>query len=377
MLTELHLSNFKCFDNLDLRLGPLTVLSGINGGGKSSVIQSLVLLEQTLEEREWSRGLLLNGPDLALGAAADILNQTCGRRKLALGAATSSRKVVWTFEAEDRRALSLDLIGLNIDGADTDLGTTVRWLMPTTLADRCPVVSHLRRLSWISAERTGPRELLPLLDPQHHRHVGTRGELAAGLLYWRESNEVLESLRCEGEPASLFHQTRAWMRQFFPGCDIRVMPIEDSSAISLRLRSDSRSDFQRPQNVGFGLTQLFPVLVALLAASPGELVIVENPEVHLHPRAQQDIGTLLARVAAAGVQVIVETHSDHVLNGFRLAVKGRKHIDPEAIAVHFFTRSQTGGSSEVLSPAIDADGRLNAWPEGFFDQFDQALAELL
>lgn len=166
------------------------------------------------------------------------------------------------------------------------------------------------------------------------------------------------------------------MRQFFPGCDLQVLPIEGASAISLRLRSNAKSDFQRPQNVGFGLTQLFPVLVELLSASPGDIVIVENPEVHLHPKAQQDIGELLALVASCDVQVIVETHSDHVLNGIRLAVKGRTSVAPDDVAIHFFSRD-SDGASRRLTPKIDADGRLDAWPEGFFDQFDQALAALL
>jgi predicted ATPase len=203
-----------------------------------------------------------------------------------------------------------------------------------------------------------------------------RGELAAGLLHWRESDPVSERLLIEGEPPTLFHQVRARMRQFFPGCDLQILPIDGASAVSLRLRSNAKSDFQRPQNVGFGLTQLFPVLVEVLAASPGDIVIVENPEVHLHPKAQQDIGELLALVASCGVQVIVETHSDHVLNGIRLAVKGRGAVEPSDVEIHFFSRD-VDGASRRLSPKIDADGRLDAWPEGFFDQFDQALAALL
>jgi predicted ATPase len=140
-------------------------------------------------------------------------------------------------------------------------------------------------------------------------------------------------------------------------------------------RSHANSDFQRPQNVGFGLTQIFPIIVALLAAQVGDMLLIENPEVHLHPRAQQDIGTLIARVAASGVQCIVETHSDHVLNGIRLAVK--KGIAwPEDIAIHFFSQDEKGETS-VLSPHVDMSGRLDAWPEGFFDQFDSALSQLL
>jgi predicted ATPase len=92
MLDALHLSSFKCFETLDLPLGKLTVLSGINGGGKSSVIQSLVLLAQTLDEREWSKSLLLNGPSLTLGSASDVINQTTGRRQLGLGASARQQE---------------------------------------------------------------------------------------------------------------------------------------------------------------------------------------------------------------------------------------------------------------------------------------------
>ncbi len=376
MLDVLHLSSFKCFEALDLPLGKLTVLSGINGGGKSSVIQSLVLLSQTLDEREWSRSLLLNGPSLTLGSASDVINQTTGRRQLGLGASAGDRKVAWTFSAQDRRAMALDLHAVEVNGTALDLSGPIRWLLPESEASGCTIVQNLKCISWLSAERTGPRELLPLLDAQHHRQVGMRGELAAGLLHWRESEPVSTALLIEGEPPTLFHQVRARMRQFFPGCDLQILPIEGASAISLRLRSNAKSDFQRPQNVGFGLTQLFPVLVELLSARPGDIVIVENPEVHLHPKAQQDIGELLALVASCDVQVIVETHSDHVLNGIRLAVKGRTSVAPDDVAIHFFSRD-SDGASRRLTPMIDADGRLDAWPEGFFDQFDQALAALL
>jgi len=168
MLRELHLEAFKCFERLDLPLAPLTLLSGVNGGGKSSVIQALVLLAQTISEREWGRTLMLEGPDLALGSAADVLNQKSARRKLVLGAATSGERVEWSFRADDRRALSVDLDAVAIDGKPTDLSAGVRWLLPVSHAEGSKVGALLRRLSWITAERTGPRELLPLRDAQGH-----------------------------------------------------------------------------------------------------------------------------------------------------------------------------------------------------------------
>ena len=376
MLTELHVTSFKCFEELVLQLRPLTLLSGTNGGGKSSVIQSLVLLAHTLSNREWSDNLLLDGPELALGSAADVLNQRAARRQFTLGASTSGQSILWSFEAENRRALSVKLESIKVDGETIDAAAPFRWLLPSVWSSPAPVVEALRRISWITAERKGPRELLPLRDEASHIRVGSRGELAAGLLYWREDAPVREALRIVGPPPTLFHQVRIWMQDFFPGCDLRVSPIDGASAVSLRLKSDAKSEFQRPQNVGFGLTQVFPILVAVLAAKEGDCLLIENPEVHLHPRAQQRIGWLLARAAASGVQIIVETHSDHVLNGMRLATKERR-ICHDDVAVHFFSPSPDEEAVRPRSPSIDADGRLSDWPEGFFDQFDMALSELL
>lgn len=376
MLTELTLKSFKCFKELQLPLAPLTVLSGTNGGGKSSVIQALVLMAESVSTREWSRSLLLDGPVLPLGSAADVLNQQSASRALEIGASTESQCVLWAFKADKRRALSVNLSQLMVDGVSVPVDGPLRWLMPADFDDPKPVVDSLKGMNWISAERTGPRELLPLRDPDSHRRAGARGELAAGMVYWHFDSSILPGLCIAGVPPTLFNQVRARMQQFFPGFDFQVSAVDGASAVSLQMRMDSRSDFQRPQNVGFGLTQLFPIVVSVLTATPTDTLLIENPEVHLHPRAQQLVGLLLADAAASGVQVLVETHSDHVLNGIRLATKKRQ-IGHEEVAVHFFSPNPDSGEIARKSPSIDRDGRLSEWPIGFFDQFDRALSELL
>ena len=134
-----------------------------------------------------------------------------------------------------------------------------------------------------------------------------------------------------------------------------------------------RSPEYRPTNVGFGLSYILPVVAALLAAPKDALVIIENPEAHLHPRGQTRMGELCARAAAAGVQVIVETHSDHVLDGARLMVKDRV-LDRGAAHFHYLHHSE--GSVVRRSPVIDDEGRLSEWPEGFFDQHRMNAAGL-
>lgn len=376
MLRKVQISNFKCFETLDLPLAPLTLLSGVNGGGKSSVIQALVLLSQTMNERELGSGLLLEGPELALGTISDVLNQRASRKRIVFEVESGDERIAWTFKAEDRQSPVSELEKVDIDGQPVVLGGNIRWLLPPDRAVESKIVSTLRNLDWITAERIGPREILPLRDEEGHSHVGRLGEFAAGLLHWRGDDAVQSALCLPDIPPRLSHQVRGQMKSFFPDCDLKISPVEGASAITLRLRTDKRSDFQRPQNVGFGLTQLFPIIVALLASRPNDVLLIENPETHLHPRAQQAIGMLVARTASCGVQVIMETHSDHVLNGIRLAVKNR--IIPNGdVAIHFFSPPKGDGASVPFSPKIDEDGRLDAWPEGFFDQIDIALSELL
>lgn len=104
------------------------------------------------------------------------------------------------------------------------------------------------------------------------------------------------------------------------------------------------------------------------------MILIENPEAHLHPAAQAQIGLFLAQVAATGVQIILETHSDHVLNGVRRAVKAKKLI-PEQVAIYFFRqREQLRKQPQVQGLLIDAEGNLDDWPTDFFDQFDKDSA---
>lgn len=142
------------------------------------------------------------------------------------------------------------------------------------------------------------------------------------------------------------------------------------------VRSGLPSMNYRPTNVGFGLTYSLPVFVAVLSATPGSLIMIENPEAHLHPRGQAAMGRFLALAAANGLQVLIETHSDHVLNGIRIAVKDQI-VNPREVALHFFDRSVTAPCCTVATPIIDGDGRLDQWPDGFFDEWEKGLAKLL
>ena len=160
----------------------------------------------------------------------------------------------------------------------------------------------------------------------------------------------------------------AYSRQ---GYDDKLALGQDVVRILLGLQTSDATDFHRPIHVGFGLTQVPPIVVAALSARRRDLFLVKNLEVHLHPAGQALMGGFLASVAAAGIQVLLETHSDHVLNGVRRAVKAGV-VEPTDVLLHFFRDRELEGE-QVVSPAIDPDGNLDAWPEGFFDQFDKDM----
>lgn len=172
-------------------------------------------------------------------------------------------------------------------------------------------------------------------------------------------------------------QFNAWASELFPGVQGNAQTIEKTNLLRLELRIGDIGDWRRPSNIGYGLTYAFPVIVAGLLAKPDQILIIDSPEAHLHPLGQSQMGRFLAQVAAAGVQVIIETHSDHVLNGIRLAVRD-KNIVPEKVAVHFFNHPGVVSTclSRVVSPLVDSQGNLSEWPNGFCDQSEKDLARL-
>ena len=225
--------------------------------------------------------------------------------------------------------------------------------------------------------------------------LGCKGEYTVDFLHRSADQKVAKRRCCPREflgsklmlldqvapTDSLLDQVSGWLQFLSPGVKPQAKPVDLADAASLRFEYTgagitSASKPRRPINVGFGLTYALPVIVACLSAPEGGFLMLENPEAHLHPRGQSALGLLLAICAADGVQVVVETHSDHLLNGIRIAVK-RGLISPSDTVFHYFERDVETGCCKKFSPSISANGRFNDWPEGFFDEWSNALDELV
>ena len=368
MISSLRLNNFKPFEYQQFETKALTLLSGLNSTGKSSVLQSLLLLRQSYKQGLLPEiGLALNGDLVKIGTAKDALFE--GAKKDWIRFIVRWKDVgwtnfdggVWDFKYDrDSDVLNLDVI----------------------TAEECYETSLFQdNFHYLQAERICPKPYFEMSDFQvrQHRQLGSKGEYTAHFLHLYQDDKIPNHKlnHPSANSLNLGDQVEAWMGEISPGTRIKITPNSGMDLISLQFSYGLSNDY-RSTNIGFGVTYTLPILVAILSASPNTLILLENPEAHLHPRGQAKIGELLALAASCGVQIIVETHSDHVLNGIRLAVHD-KQIKPEDVQLHYFQKKEQDGIavSEVISLNIDKNGRIDSWPDGFFDEWDKSLEALL
>lgn len=369
MIRSLRLINFKPFENQFLEFRPLTLLSGLNSTGKSSVLQSLLLLRQSYEQELLSEiGLALNGNLVCIGNAQDAFCENAKEDYIEFEITWKDDiKGIWRFKYE-------------LEKKDTDV---VDLDFPLTKVDDTIYSSCLfkKNFHYLQAERLGPRLVNDMSDYHVRRlgQIGTRGEYTGHFLYvyGRQPIPISTIEYPQAKSMDLIDQVEGWMKEISPGTRIQINYNPDINLINVQYfyRDGNRS---RPTNVGFGISYTLPIIVAVLSSEPGTLIMVENPEAHLHPQGQAKMGELLALAASCGIQVIIETHSDHVLNGIRLAVH-RGKLDHQDVQLHYFQRLEKENQTvtEVISPRVTRSGRIDKWPDGFFDQMEKDLMEFM
>jgi predicted ATPase len=393
-LRSLTLQGFRsCPDPTRLAFAPLTILAGANNTGKSSFVGALLALVQSAQAGSRDQ-LHLNGHWVDLGPFDELLSPDCETFSFGVEGSVLERElsVAWEFgEASEevrRRAIArvvsmtatLDdepIIDLR-PGKVRGFGTVL--LSPTEFL-RLP---NRRQLCFpyepSDVHAVGPYRMPPTEFSAYR--VGSDGSLVGR--YGQHATEAFWSRRDYPESISpppssragihLSEAMDAWWRYVLADAEVAVR-VEEVARLGYAVRLSTRSIANRSfGQVGFGLSQLWPILVAGLTSGPGDLVIVETPEAHLHPGAQHRISNLFVELARAGRQVVVETHSEHVVAAACLAVK-RGLLKPEDVAITFFT--QPGGITQLQRIDVDPNGRRLDAPEGFFDQSSRELLDLL
>jgi predicted ATPase len=375
MITGIQISNFKCFRELDLPITPFTLLAGLNGMGKSSVFQALLLLRQSFISGDLdARRLLLGGDLVDLGTGSNILFVDASSDEIAISLSVTGPdgdvvSVRFPFQYDRQNDRLRAVVGTRRNSQST----------AEAVVRQCPPLAG--RVTYLCAERHGPRKMLPLSESRVSAFdLGIHGEYVLHFLLIHGSTMLPDNdLRLLASGSTrLSDQLDSRLQEISPGSHLDIEAVRNADGAIAGYAFDRAHDVKSPSfratNVGFGLSYVLPVLVALLSTPPGGLLLIENPEAHMHPRGQTVLGRLAAAAAASGVQVIVETHSDHFMDGVRIAVHdGLLH--PAQCSFHYFARQ--GIEAHVTSPQIDLNGRLSSWPAGFFDQQESNLERLL
>jgi predicted ATPase len=369
MIKFIRIQRYKSLKDAQFPLASLNLFSGLNGMGKSSLIQALLLLRQSFEKNTLpSRGLLLKGDYVSVGTGQDVLAENAEVESIDFTVTWERKKpAFFSFAYESKSDLQ------PIQSTDSQLGESV---FEESLFSK--------QFQYLSADRISPQASYEVSDYyiRDLNSLGNHGEYTAHYIAEYGLNALsIDALKHpDSSSMSLLDNLDKWMAEISPGIRIHAKLQPAMNVVSLNYAfqqgSDITADF-KPQNVGFGLTFVLPVLTSILRSNPGDLVLIENPEAHLHPAGQSVLGKLCSIAACNGVQLFIETHSDHFLNGVRVAVR-QKVISANEVQVFYLERSSNSiHEALVVNPEIDENGRIDLWPTGFFDEGDRLLGKLL
>jgi predicted ATPase len=395
--TEIGVSGFKSFaEETRIQLGSLTILAGTNSSGKSSIMQPLLLMKQTIEADYDPGALLLDGPNVSFTSGEQIMNKTskastsssigvrlvfCNYLDVTVDFSWNPQNGIeilrqtWKYQSnqtpfsiEPEMSSSEIYQMLPNEGFMDDVSVERHrcFLVVTEAPDQYGgQMSHtfsqhlltrfVRNLIHIRGLRGNPERTYKTAAVSGSAFFGRFEDYVANIIdrFQKENPEQLIKIHEALQKLGL--------------TDIVQTQRLNDTQIELRVgrvfgQADP-TDTVNIADVGLGVSQVLPVIVALLVAQPGQLVYIEQPEIHLHPRAQIALSEIFADAANRGVRVVVETHSELFLLGVQSLVAEDK-LDPKEVKLHWFTRNPDG-SSKVTSAELDTTGAFGDWPQDF------------
>lgn len=332
MINNLHIERFMDIVDEALDIKPLTVITGVNSAGKSAVIQSILAV---LKKADAIGGFLLTQYDYSFNSAVCKYD------------AYNDFKIQLTTDEQ--------IVELTVD-AEQEL-----------LSPRETTIGLEKNVFYLSANRKGYDTVELKAD---NYFVGVQGEYLFGALYKQKDTPITLELPDDEVQKSLSGQVDYWLKEII-GMKFKVNTEERNSHIIVSYDTDELKGLM-PNKLGTAVSYLAKVLIMCLSAKRGDVLMIENPEIHLHPKAQAKLGEFLTIIANAGVQLIVETHSEHVVTKIQYQIY-RNKFDTEKLAIYY--KENPRDSFEQI--VIDEHGRYSVdFPEGFFDASLDDLMEI-
>lgn len=332
MLKKLNIQKFKVLENENLDIRQLTVFCGENSSGKSTAIRAMLFFGNgSFDKTSYYRFNAING---LLGDYKYI-------------------------ELEDDSGIIVKAYGAH--SVHTDSPSTLQF-NPTLLC----------------AERIGPRKLYESINNAYD-FIDMQGRLAP-FFYHQKQNDNISELAIDDtvnnllkseltindtENVTLRSQVAYWLNHIL-GTTVKTENIQDNIIVSYQAPHDVEA--YSPLNTGFGTSMVFPILIACLTAKIGDTVIIENPEVHLHPKAQSKLADFFAFIAQKGVQIILETHCEHLI--YKLCYNVNQGIiDHDKVVFQYkeINKPFEAIYTDKKGRFVDEKNELRDFPTGFFD----------
>ncbi len=415
MIKELSIENFKVYNELtQVPLSRINLLTGVNGRGKSTTLQAILIFAQTAYKNRLSNSIKLNGECVSLGNSDDIKNkETVSSKPTEFTFKYDDFEIKYSLEHPDNTSSELNIRSIEVlkntqsfkfiqkesdhyiyqlDSNPVEGNVLLGFTLFDLFLDNYGVRSteypeldsikskfNLNYVHYVSADRIGPKSYYETKTLGHFVSVGSCGEEVVNVLHAMSANHVNREFydlclkyfgrQPDDTSRTIITFVDLWIDKIFPGAGIKVEAVPGEEILKLRIKTDDKSGFYKPTNVGYGFSYFLPILVAGLIAKPGEILIVENPEAHLHPSAQSILSIFLAFVSLCDVQVLIESHSEHILNGLRICVYDG-YLDKDDLNVLYFDNT---GDKCFDKIEISNRGGIDLWPPNFFDQSTRDL----
>jgi len=362
MISEVKISALKSIDQLSLKCSKLNVLTGTNSSGKSTFLQALLLVKQNTEIWQGLNGKLVSLGDFRL----DAKNFNVSTDEIVIEVDTlpaSTVPIKMTFKEDGQSDESLLMQWAKTIKVNEDKGVFSFDNLKTY-----PSLS----IKYLSCNRIGSQDIY-LKNYGQTDDIGINGEYAIFFLQTHKSDPLDSALIYDHSSKTLLAQVNYWLN-YILGTTIypEDIPGTDVVKASYDMGDDRKI---RPRNVGSGTSYLISLLVLCLSSKESDILIIENPEIHLHPRAQSRICEFLYFISQAKRQLFIETHSDHIFNGIRAGI-ATKAMESEDIAVNFFYLNEKN-CTRVSKIEFGKNGRIMNYTDGLFDQFDIDLDRML
>lgn len=355
MLRKIVIESIKSIDEEELTFGNLNLLVGMNSAGKSTVIQTILFAIQCISN---SYSDPLNGSLISWGDFSEVKNYNKHTREFSVNL-TSDMGEVKIIARQD-----------GDDGTEIIIEKSSEEVLDD-------FNYHNRKINYLSSKRIGGQDLYNKNYDNSHM-FGINGEFSVHYYDLHKGELIADELRVESVNGyTLEAQLNHWLKSIL-NTEIRTESIPGTDKVKLSYIHGGNGGaprLVRPKNIGAGLSYVISILIAALSAKPGDLIIVENPEIQLHPKAQSRIIEFITHISDSGVQFIIESHSDHIFNGVRKSIKNNS-INKENVEVYFFGMDQEYNSL-ISNIEFNGHGAIINHKKGLFDQFDDDLDELL